>query len=52
MPVQDEKKKPKDAKALKEKLDVEAKAKNSKAICDLIQKDVSMRRNIYQRGSC
>jgi len=42
MPVQDEKKKSKDAKALKEKLDVEAKAKNSTAICRLIQEDLEI----------
>jgi len=42
MPVQDEKKKPKDAKVLKEKLDIEAKAKDTKAICRLIQEDLEI----------
>jgi hypothetical protein len=41
MPVSKQKKKPRDAKSLKEKLDAKAKAQDDKAICSLIQEDVS-----------
>jgi len=42
MPVQSEKKRSKNATSLKEKLDAKAKAKDVKAICRLVQEDVSI----------
>jgi hypothetical protein len=43
MPVDKHKKKPKDAKSLKKRLDEKAKAKDYKGIGALVQEDVSMR---------
>jgi len=42
MPVGKHKRKPKNAKSLKEKLDARAKAKDRKAICRLIQEDLEV----------
>jgi siroheme synthase len=42
MLVQKQKKRSKNAKSLKEKLDAKAKAKDVKAICRLVQEDVSI----------
>jgi len=43
MPVGKQKRKPKDAKSLKKKLDEKAKLGDDKAICRLVQEDVSTR---------
>ena len=50
MPVGGSKKKSKNPKSLKEKLDTKAKAKDHKAICSLVQEDVSTRWSASWRG--
>jgi len=42
MPVGKHKRKPQNAKSLKEKLDAKAKAKDDKAICSLVQEDLEV----------